>query len=252
VVTEIRCERDDVPTALTCVQCGVPICPSCLVRTPVGLKCPTCGGTSGGRKLRQRRAAWLVPLVVAVVALAIVSLPQLVSRSGDVPATQTPTAEEVQGPDRFADLGEEARDGSLAFKVLAADCGATRIEGGTAVRVAQGVFCQVSLTVRNDGRNPSTLRIFFGCARNSPRCPPPAVALTDGQSRQYEPDAGATQAHPANAQRDLVAPSTVNPGNELSATLVFDIPPGVEPVTLTFRASPNEPGAIVRLRTPPS
>ncbi len=30
-------------TALTCASCGTPICPDCMVVTPVGMKCPPCG-----------------------------------------------------------------------------------------------------------------------------------------------------------------------------------------------------------------
>ncbi|MDQ4097699.1 MAG: LpqB family beta-propeller domain-containing protein [Actinomycetota bacterium] len=34
------CARHGTATRLTCVECGTPICPQCLLRTPVGLKCP--------------------------------------------------------------------------------------------------------------------------------------------------------------------------------------------------------------------
>lgn len=32
----------DVQTNLTCSKCGKPICPRCLVQTPVGARCPQC------------------------------------------------------------------------------------------------------------------------------------------------------------------------------------------------------------------
>ncbi|MDR5682570.1 MAG: hypothetical protein QN163_00870 [Armatimonadota bacterium] len=32
-----------VETGLTCATCGTPICPDCLVQTPVGMKCGRCG-----------------------------------------------------------------------------------------------------------------------------------------------------------------------------------------------------------------
>jgi len=37
-----------VKTALRCASCGVPICPKCLVPTPVGMKCRECGTQRGG------------------------------------------------------------------------------------------------------------------------------------------------------------------------------------------------------------
>jgi hypothetical protein len=34
----------DVDTNLTCGKCGIPICPRCLVQTPVGMRCRKCAG----------------------------------------------------------------------------------------------------------------------------------------------------------------------------------------------------------------
>lgn len=34
-------------TGLRCSRCGKPICPQCMVRTPVGLRCPDCAGVRG-------------------------------------------------------------------------------------------------------------------------------------------------------------------------------------------------------------
>lgn len=57
--TDISTELDDAPeeaifcarhprveTVLRCGTCGTPICPRCLVQTPVGAKCPTCAKVS--------------------------------------------------------------------------------------------------------------------------------------------------------------------------------------------------------------
>src|SRR4030042_1875547 len=39
----MRCTRDpEVETSLTCGRCGTPICPRCLVQTPVGARCQKC------------------------------------------------------------------------------------------------------------------------------------------------------------------------------------------------------------------
>lgn len=39
----MRCARHpDVETNLLCGKCGQPICPKCLVQTPVGARCPAC------------------------------------------------------------------------------------------------------------------------------------------------------------------------------------------------------------------
>lgn len=40
---ETRCARHpSVQTVLRCSRCDTPICPHCLVQTPVGARCPTC------------------------------------------------------------------------------------------------------------------------------------------------------------------------------------------------------------------
>jgi hypothetical protein len=69
----VRCARHpDVETTLRCGKCGTPICPRCMVQTPVGARCPDCAGlkklptfrVSGSYYLRAGGAA----LVTAVVA----------------------------------------------------------------------------------------------------------------------------------------------------------------------------------------
>lgn len=43
VATVVECPRNPgVETALRCQQCESPICPRCLVQTPVGMKCRDC------------------------------------------------------------------------------------------------------------------------------------------------------------------------------------------------------------------
>ncbi len=232
--TELTCERDGAPTRLTCCQCGTPICPQCLARTPVGLKCRVCAGADAPRAATPPR--WVVPVVVGAVLLAVVALPQLLSGDETQPSETEvvgPGPPNAAGPAMFAWLGEEARDGNLSFRVTTSECGATRIEGSV-LRLAQGKFCLLSLTVRNEGRDPTPL---VGGLQS----------LVDGQDRRYSPDPDATAVHPTNTGRDLMS-LVVNPGNQVHGVLVFDLPPDVEPVATELRASPQGRGAVVRLR----
>lgn len=51
-----RCEAHGTPTRLTCSECGTPICPHCLVRTDVGLRCERCATPGAvGIPARPRR-----------------------------------------------------------------------------------------------------------------------------------------------------------------------------------------------------
>lgn len=38
----MNCPSHNVETSLACARCGRPICPRCMVQTPVGARCPDC------------------------------------------------------------------------------------------------------------------------------------------------------------------------------------------------------------------
>jgi hypothetical protein len=200
-----------------------------MARTPVGMKCLTCGVVKpeapapiGGR------SAWLVPLVIGVVLLAVIGLPRLLTGSSDGPAEELGFSPNPEGPARFAMLGEEARDADLAFTITDYECGATEVGEGVGARTAQGRFCFLNVTLRNTGREPVP---FFA----------PGQALVDGQERRYGIDPRATAAHPANAGHDPTS-AVINPANELNGVLVFDIPPDAHPTFVNLLGSPRGGG----------
>ncbi|WP_322795284.1 DnaJ domain-containing protein [Tepidiforma sp.] len=79
----VACPRDPgVETALRCSRCGTPICPKCLIQTPVGARCRDCARmarnpiytlTAGG--MARAAVASLVGGVVMGVAWGVVLLP---------------------------------------------------------------------------------------------------------------------------------------------------------------------------------
>jgi hypothetical protein len=58
----------NVETGLTCGKCGTPICPKCLVHTPVGARCKECAGL---KRLPTYQVATTQYLKAAVVGLAL-------------------------------------------------------------------------------------------------------------------------------------------------------------------------------------
>jgi len=71
-----RCAKHpDVETSLRCGKCGKPICPKCMVQTPVGARCPECARLyrlptyriSSGYLLRAIGAALGMGLVIGAV-----------------------------------------------------------------------------------------------------------------------------------------------------------------------------------------
>ncbi len=77
----MTCARDGTPTQLTCTRCEAPICPRCLVRTDVGLRCEACTDTRTAASAPRRATRSLVTGgVLAVGVLIVVGL--LLGRGG--------------------------------------------------------------------------------------------------------------------------------------------------------------------------
>ncbi len=65
----MRCAtHPDVETELRCGRCGTPICPRCLVQTPVGARCRSCARL---RRLPMYDVSLSVALRAAAAALAL-------------------------------------------------------------------------------------------------------------------------------------------------------------------------------------
>ncbi|HEY96732.1 MAG TPA: hypothetical protein G4O16_00950 [Dehalococcoidia bacterium] len=72
----------DIETSLKCGKCGTPICPRCMVQTPVGARCPRCAdvrklptfSVSGGYYLRGGGAALGMGVVTGLAWGAIDSI----------------------------------------------------------------------------------------------------------------------------------------------------------------------------------
>lgn len=58
-------------TALTCASCGIPICPQCMVSTPVGMKCRACGTSRASALFKVRPERIILAAAAALAAGAI-------------------------------------------------------------------------------------------------------------------------------------------------------------------------------------
>jgi hypothetical protein len=227
----LSCNQDGAATRLTCIGCGGGICPRCLVRTPVGLKCPACTG-AGEAGSRRRVAPVAAALLVGAAALFGLLAAALVSRGGGGQprvATASPTAD----PGTQPVMGQEAHEGGLGFVVTGFDCQPAQTDANGASRLPQGRFCFLALTVKNVGDGPES---FSGRFQN----------LLDAQGRRYGPDDKATQAYPDNQVRDFLF-EQINPGNEISGVLVYDLPRSIEAGQALLRRTPRSTGITIRL-----
>jgi hypothetical protein len=69
--TTVCYRHPDRETAVSCANCGRPICPDCMVQAPVGIKCPECARQprSALVRLRPNRAARAVAAAAGAGAL---------------------------------------------------------------------------------------------------------------------------------------------------------------------------------------
>ena len=124
-----------------------------------------------------------------------------------------------------------ARDGILEFTVTGVSCGNDSLGTGPVARQAQGQLCTVALRVRNFGGD--TRKVNVGSQK-----------LHDRAGRRFSADTGAWVYLPASVpffQQDI------NPGNEVNATLVYDIAEDAVPAKLEVHDSPLSGGTTIKL-----
>lgn len=88
------CPRDGVDTALTCTNCGTPVCPRCLVRTSVGFRCQSC---AAGTAQTARAVPWRWISAVGLIGLAALVAVLVVHPWTSGPAKKAPGATAARG-----------------------------------------------------------------------------------------------------------------------------------------------------------
>jgi hypothetical protein len=71
----MKCKRHpEIETNLTCAKCGDPICPKCLVYTPVGARCRTCAKLSRVPTYRVPKTYYLRAAGAAIGAALVIGI----------------------------------------------------------------------------------------------------------------------------------------------------------------------------------
>src|SRR5947209_664179 len=92
MVDELReCEKHGTPTRLSCADCGKPICPRCLVKTAVGLKCEEHAQGVPARIDRRTVPFAIGALVFVAAAVVILALAVFNQSSKSTKTTADPT-----------------------------------------------------------------------------------------------------------------------------------------------------------------
>lgn len=130
-----------------------------------------------------------------------------------------------------AKVGEAARDGKFEFTVQQVKCGVAEVGSKTLGKKAQGQFCLVTVHVKNIGTKPQTFddssQKAFGADK--------AQYSTDSTAGLYANEDTATFLN------------EINPGNEVTGVLVFDIPVKATLAKLELHDSPFSGGVTVSL-----
>lgn len=132
---------------------------------------------------------------------------------------------------KTAKIGQPARDGKFEFTVKSAKCGVSKVGTSMVGAKAQGQFCLVTLNVKNIGKES---QMFDGSSQK-------AYAAN---GTEYSADGSAALYANKNAETFL---NDINPGNQVTGVVVFDIPKDVKLAKLELHDSPFSGGVTVSL-----
>ena len=166
----LRCERHGAGTRLTCAECGVPICPRCMVRTDVGLRCENCAAPARPvEKAAPRTVPRLAIAIVAALAGIVVVLGAivLIGRS------------EQEKPGRGAEPARGRWSTAPALQLIRGSTSAVTLRDGRVV-VAGGGLGSIPLDA-TEIFDPTTRRWSTSAKLNEARRGHVALRLRDGR-----------------------------------------------------------------------
>jgi hypothetical protein len=129
-------------------------------------------------------------------------------------------------------IGEAVRDGKFEFTVMSQECGIASVGNQYSNKTAQGQYCKINLKVKNIGDKPQSL--YSGSQK-----------LFSSDNKEFSTDDTAMIYDNSNEQGVWL--NNINPGNEVTGNLIFDIPNGVTPSSLKLFDSSFSGGVIVKL-----
>lgn len=175
----------------------------------------------------RKKSKWIVLGAVGLFGLG--GIGSYVVNSDSSGSSQQP-GRNVSGAGK---IGTTVRDGTFEFVVRSVQCGVGQIGPDYAGERAQGQFCLVSLTVKNIGDQAQTMTDDVQSGYGS-----------DGAQYGTNPTAGIY----ANEPNNQVWPAEIDPGGEVTGTIVYDLPHGVELAQLELHDSPASAGVMIDLR----
>lgn len=128
-------------------------------------------------------------------------------------------------------MNTPATDGKFEFTVTSMKCGATSVGPKEFGAKAQGEFCMVDVTVKNTG---DSAELFDSSSQK----------MFDAKGTEFSVDSAAETY--ANEQNQTFLES-INPGNQVKGTLIFDVPKGTKLTSIVLHESMFTAGIKVAL-----
>jgi hypothetical protein len=171
--------------------------------------------------------ALVIAAAVAAVALTVAcGAGSSKSGAGDSDSSK---ARGSGSPAKAATLGQAVRDGKFEFTVQKVKCGVSKVGTNLLGDRAQGQFCLVTLKAKNIGKEPQL--------------------FSDGNQKgfgadnvEFSPDSGAGIF--VNGEQSTLL-NEINPGNEVTGVIVFDIPKNAKLTRLELHDSALSGGVEV-------
>jgi len=197
---------------------------------------------ANGKKPKQHKALKVILGIVAAFVLLIVIGSVIGSSSSQTANTSsTSNASSTSSSGSAASsatpgLNHAAQDGKFQFTVTSFACGQSQLENGNEFEAAtaQGQFCVMKLNVTNIGTEAQQ----FDASSQY-------VYTADGKQLSYSSD-GTTAANTSG--NNCYVYQTINPGNNLSCNVAFDVPSGVTPTYAMLHDSSFSGGVKINLQ----
>lgn len=133
--------------------------------------------------------------------------------SGAAESEETTVEESAPG------IGSSVVAGNFTFTVNSVECGITGVGSDSFGQKAQGEYCKINLTVANTGKEAD----YFSASNQK---------VMDAEGREFEADTSAMIY--LEEGDDVWLGADINPGNSAEVAILYDMPVGVAPVTITL------------------
>ncbi|MCO8274541.1 DUF4352 domain-containing protein [Actinoplanes sp. TRM 88003] len=180
---------------------------------------------------KRKKWPWILLAVVVVMILGCVGIFTMVI-GGTKEALDT-AGDTAAGKNAVAGaMGQPARDGKFEFTVKSMDYTKTSVGQSVLAVKAQGTFCIVTMTIKNIGDEAQT---FDGTSQKA----------YDAKGTQYSDDLEAELAVNGDASTFL---QQINPGNQVTGKLVYDVPKGTKLTSIELHDSMFSSGVKIPLK----